>query len=162
MNTARTKYNPILSLFWMALARKRIIIQVILSVAFILFWLYVIYVKVSDFAEFKREMNGQVFQVSITTILPYALPVTWLVIAALLAFAKTRLLGMLLNLSLLLCLTIYVGLAVFKVYSNTPCACSGLFHFNWNEQFYFNLLVTAVAGTGFILTIKDQERRNKV
>jgi hypothetical protein len=110
------------------------VLVLLLSIAFILFWMGVLYVKINDFAGFKREMANQVFPRSIATALPYVLPAIWLAIAALLAFDKTRLTGMVLSLYLLLTFTIYVGLAVFKVYNRTPCDCAGLFDFKWEGQ----------------------------
>lgn len=143
---------------------KTTITALIIASGFIFFWLYVFYIKVSHFAEFKREMAGQVFSGDLAATLTYVLPTIWLSIAALLAFNKTRLAGMIFNLALLLLFTVYVGMAVFKVYHHIPCDCAGLFNFNWHKQFYFNLIVTAVAATGFILTLilKYRERRAAV
>lgn len=138
------------------------LVQIIITVIFILFWLYVIYVKLSDFREFKKEMNNQVLPKNVEAILPYLLPVLWFSIAALLINEKTRFMAMLLNFIILLAFSIYVGLAVAETYRYTPCSCAGLFDFDWNQQLYFNLIVTAVAGTGLIFTYKDRERRKAV
>lgn len=135
---------------------------VILSVIIILFWLYVIYLKLSDFNEFKGEIRGQAFPKNVADVLPYILFSIWMSIASLLAFNNDKLYGMLLNFVIMLGFTIYVGLAMIDAYAIIPCSCAGLFHFNWKEQFYFNLMVTAVSAAGLIFTYKDRERRKSV
>lgn len=148
-------------LFCLLLLGMKIVI-LILSAIFILFWLYAIYAKVADFAAFKREMLSQVFPQTVAHGLSYILLVVWISIAVLLASDIDKLYGMLLNFVMLLSFSIYVGLAKFEFFTSTPCSCAGLFHFNWKEQFYFNLMVTAVAAAGLILTCKDRERRKLV
>lgn len=138
------------------------ILALLFSIIFILFWIYVIYLKIGDFAEFKREMANQVFPRSISKILAYTLPMLWLTICFLLAFSQTRHLGLLLSLFILTSFTIYVGLALLDVYRFMPCSCSGLFHMKWKGQFYFNLIATAIAAAGFIFTFKDKGRRKSV
>lgn len=142
--------------------KKALIIEHVFAIVFILFWMYVIYIKVGDFAGFKRDMTSQVFPRMISEILAYALPMLWLTICVLLAFSETRHLGLLLNLFTLIIFTLYVGLALLNVYRFMPCSCSGLFHMKWEGQLYFNLITTAVAAAGIIFTIKDKERRTKV
>ncbi|RYG54094.1 MAG: hypothetical protein EOO01_02540 [Chitinophagaceae bacterium] len=142
--------------------KRSSVVELILVVAFILFWIYVMYAKLNDFAEFKREMVGQVFPKELAAVLPYFLPVAWFLIAATLALHPDKFIAMLVNFIMLLSLSIYVGLAVFNVYTYKPCDCAGLFDFNWNNQLYFNLVVTAVAGAGLIITLKNRERRKEV
>ena len=131
------------------------------SVAFILFWFVVIWIQIHDFTKFKSEMGNQVFPDDVSNILVYALPLIEFLIAILLVQSRTRKAGHLLTVMLMLGYSTYVGLALLNVYSRMPCNCAGLLGHNssWTSNFILNLCVTAVAGTGFIFTIKDQERR---
>ncbi|MEO6521352.1 MAG: MauE/DoxX family redox-associated membrane protein [Mucilaginibacter sp.] len=136
---------------------------VLVSVAFILFWFFAAGSKLYDFGEWKQEMDNQVFSRRITYGIIYTLPALEIMIAALLVRSATRLIGMILTFGLMVIFTIYVGLALLEVYSRTPCNCAGLMGQNssWAANFKLNLLITAVAGAGLILTSKSKERRKK-
>lgn len=125
---------------------------------FILLWSYILYAKLGNFEVFKGEMGNQVFPEQIAKALPYLLPAIWILTILLLVIEHTRLLGTILNLSIWIAFSGYVLLALLHVYNRMPCSCSGILHFSWKEQFYFNLIVTAVAATGFILTLKERRR----
>lgn len=134
----------------------------LLTVGFILFWLYVAGLKLYDFNAFKDEMNSQIFSRQITGILIYTLPAVEIIIALSLVYATTRLLGMILSFSLIMGFTVYVGLALLNVYDKMPCNCAGLLgNSTWGANFILNLFITAVAALGLIITLRDKERRTK-
>ncbi|WP_293297350.1 MauE/DoxX family redox-associated membrane protein [Pedobacter sp. UBA4863] len=134
-----------------------------LTIASILFWLYVAGVSVYNFGLFKSEMANQVFPKVISNLLAYFLPTLEILTAFLLAFSTTRLLGMALSLLMISAFTLYVGLALLRIYENVPCTCAGLLkHGNsWGTNFLLNLLITAVALIGFILTYKQRKEVDK-
>ncbi|SMD08491.1 MauE/DoxX family redox-associated membrane protein [Pedobacter nyackensis] len=134
---------------------------ILLSVVFILFWLFSAGSKLYDFNTFKGEMNNQVFSASISNALAYTLPAVEITIAALLVYSTTRFTGMILSCSMMLIYTTYVGLALLDVYNRIPCNCAGLLG-SWEANLILNLFVTAVAATGLILNLKFKERRAKV
>lgn len=138
-------------------------IIVILTVAFILFWLFAAGSQLHDFDKFKGEMNNQMFSNYISNVLAYAIPAIEILIAGLLVYSSTRLFGMIVSLGLMMAFTAYVGLALLDVYSRMPCNCAGLLGQNssWEANFIFNLVITAVAAIGLIITLKDKERRTK-
>lgn len=136
---------------------------ILLTVVFILFWLYASGSKFYDFTAFKGEMNNQVFSRSISNVLVYTIPTSEIVIAGLLVYSSTRLAGMILSFSLMLTFTSYIGLALLNVYSRMPCNCAGLLGQNstWEANLILNLFITAVSAIGLIITFKDKERRKK-
>lgn len=138
--------------------------KVILTVAFILFWLYAVGTQLSDFNKFKGEMINQVFSRSVSGILAYVLPVVEITIATLLVFASTRLMGLVLSFLMMLVFSTYVGLALLNLFKEIPCNCAGLLGSNstWETNLILNLIVTAVAAIGIILQLKFKERRIKV
>lgn len=135
-----------------------------LSVAFILFWLLAAGLQLSDFNKFKGEMHAQVFSSRISLILAYVIPTLEIALATLIVYSSTRLLGMILSFSLMFAFSIYVGLALLKVYTSMPCNCAGLLGSNstWEANLILNLFVTAVAAIGIIPNLKTKERRAKV
>lgn len=136
---------------------------ILLTVVFILFWLYASGSKLYDFNAFKSEMNNQIFSRHISNILAFILPAIEIIIALLLVYSTTRLLGMILSFFLMMGFTIYVGLALLHVYDKMPCNCAGLLGQNasWGSNLMLNLFITAVAAIGLMITLKERERRTK-
>jgi hypothetical protein len=144
-------------------ANSREVYLMILCAVFILFWLYSAGFKLYDFETFKQEMHRQVFPNDISNLLSYVIPAFEIMIAALLIYSTTRLLGMTLSFLLMLMFTTYVGLALLDVYRYMPCNCIGLLGENasWGANFILNLFIAIVAAVGLILTFKHRERRRK-
>jgi len=144
-------------------SKKREAYLMILCAVFILFWLYSAGFKLYNFETFKQEMHSQVFPNRISNLLSYAIPTFEIIIAALLVYSATRLLGMTLSFLLMLMFTTYVGLALLDVYRFMPCNCIGLLGENasWGANFILNLFIAIVAAVGLLLTFKHRERRRK-
>ena len=144
-------------------ANRREVYLMILCAVFILFWLYSAGFKLYNFDAFKQEMHSQVFSNGISNLLSYIIPAFEIMIAALLVYSTTRLLGMTLSFLLMLMFTTYVGLALMDVYRFMPCNCIGLLGENasWGANFILNLFIAIVAAVGLILTFKHRERRKK-
>ncbi len=97
-------------------------------------------------------MMTQVFPKWIGKILIVAVPLSEIIIIALLLFKSTRLIGMYASLFLMVAFTLYVGGAVFGLYERKPCACGGLFgRLGWNKHFKVNIVLTLVALAGLLL-----------
>lgn len=144
-------------------ANRREVYLMILYTVFILFWLYSAGFKLYNFETFKQEMHSQVFSNGISNLLSYVIPAFEMMIAALLVYSVTRLLGMTLSFLLMLIFTTYVGLALLDAYRYMPCNCIGLLGKNasWGTNFILNLFIAIVAAVGLILTFKHRERRKK-
>jgi len=144
-------------------ANRREVYLMILCAVFILFWLYSAGFKLYNFDAFKQEMHSQVFPNGISNLLSYLIPAFEIMIAALLVYSATRLLGMTLSFLLMLIFTTYVGLALLDVYRYMPCNCVGLLGKNasWGANFILNLFIAIVAAVGLILTFKHRERRRE-
>lgn len=144
-------------------ANRREVYLMILYTVFILFWLYSAGFKLYNFETFKQEMHSQVFSNGISNLLSYVIPAFEMMIAALLVYSATRLLGMTLSFLLMLIFTTYVGLALLDAYRYMPCNCIGLLGENagWGTNFILNLFIAIVAAVGLILTFKHRERRKK-
>jgi hypothetical protein len=90
-------------------------------------------------------MNAQVFNARFTPFLVFGLPAVELLIAGILLFRKTRMLGLYSATLLMAIFTIYIGLGILHVYNRVPCSCGGIFEeFTWKEHFLFNLVLTGI------------------
>ena len=115
-------------------------------------WIYAAISKLLNFHRFNQALMTQVFPKWIGKILLYVLPITELALVVLILIPKTRLLGMYSSFFLMLLFTIYVGGAVFQIYSRYPCACGGLFNrIGWYKHLKFNIFLTLIALAGVIL-----------
>ncbi|HEY0177707.1 MAG TPA: MauE/DoxX family redox-associated membrane protein [Pedobacter sp.] len=118
----------------------------------IILWAYASFSKLSDLTKFRHAMMTQVFPKWIGKILIVAVPLSEIIIIALLLFKSTRLIGMYASLFLMVAFTLYVGGAVFGLYERKPCACGGLFgRLGWNKHFKVNIVLTLVALAGLLL-----------
>lgn len=125
----------------------------------ILLWVYTAGSKLAEFQEFKRQISGQIFPKEWSMVLVVLVPLVELVAAGLLLFHQTLIKGFTLSTVLMVCFTVYVGLAVFGFYEKKPCSCGGVISsMGWLSHFYFNLFFTAVAVIGQILTIKERRQ----
>lgn len=115
----------------------------------ILLWVYAAVSKVLDFSLFRLQMQRQVLPLFLKESLIYILPVTEVVAALLLLFEVTLRQGLYLSAILMGVFTIYVGLAVFKVFHNVPCACGGIIAaMGWHVHFVFNIFFLLLATLG--------------
>lgn len=116
----------------------------------ILLFAYTALSKILDVQEFTRQMNRQVFPVSIAKILVFAIPASELIACCLLVFKKLRRWGHLLSLFLMLCFTIYMGLAVIRVFDRVPCSCGGVLQFlDFQSHLVLNIFFLFIALIGF-------------
>lgn len=143
---------------------KQSVYQILLSVVFILFWLYSAGFKLYDFGAFKQEMHSQVFPAGLSNLLSYIVPASEIVIAALLVSSTTRSVGMIFSFLLMLAFTTYTGLVLLDMCSTTPCNCIGLLgeKASWGDNFMLNLVITVAVTAGLILTFKDWKGGKRV
>lgn len=138
-------------------------ILITITVVFILFWLFALYVKISNFDGFRRSMQSQVFYWGFANFLVYAVPISEFTAATLLTVNRTRLAGLIWSMVLLLLYTGYTALVLLDYYKRVPCECINLIRgMGFKQHLYFNLFFVAIATTGIILTFKDKERRTSV
>src|ERR1700761_1588533 len=140
-------------------SKSNILLQAILFLL-ILLWVYAASSKLMDFNMFRAQMHMQVLPALIRTIMPYSLPPVEIAIALLLLFETTRKSGLYFSFALLLAFTIYVGLAVVRVYDNIPCSCGGVFNkVGWTAHFFINVFFLLLTATG--IYINNRERRER-
>ena len=134
---------------------KRLFIIQILAALLTLLWVYTAFSKITDVAEFRWQLQNQVFSPAQATALFYLIPSAEILASILLCSKKTRLYGFLLSLLLMISFTLYTGLILFNYYPRVPCSCGGVLAFlDWNSHFIFNLFFTAISGVGIFMIKK--------
>jgi putative oxidoreductase len=115
--------------------------------------------KMGDLKEFKIEMARQVFPENVAAILLIAVPASELISAALLAFQKTRLYGLITSLILISAFTIYIALILAGYFNRVPCSCGGVLKLlGWKSHLVFNLIFTAITLTTLYIHLKREAR----
>ncbi|MBE5320068.1 hypothetical protein IM793_12920 [Pedobacter sp. MR2016-19] len=115
--------------------------------------------KLGNLNEFKTELAKQVFSENLAAFLLIAVPVSELVTAALLAFSKTRLYGIIASLLLIIAFTIYIALILAGYFSKVPCSCGGVLKLlGWKSHLIFNVIFTAITITTLTIHLKQEVR----
>jgi putative oxidoreductase len=127
----------------------------------IFLWVYAASSKLLHFGLFKIQMQRQILYPFLKSIVVYTLPLIEISTALLLLFKITQKVALYLSFLLLGAFSIYVGLAVFKVFKKVPCSCGGILSsMTWKAHFVFNLFYLLL--TAFGIYIFYRERRNPI
>ena len=136
----------------------KLIIKNAIIFALVLLWVYAASSKVLDFNMFRGQMHRQILPDFLKSSLVYILPPLEVAAAMLLLFERTQEAGFMLSLGLMTAFTIYVGLAVFRIFDHVPCSCGGvLSKMGWDGHFFFNIFFLLLTAVG--LSINYRERR---
>ena len=125
----------------------------------IILWAYTASSKLLDFSSFRAQMLIQAIPVWLAQTLVYIIPCFELLAVALLYYHKTKIIGLILSLVLLLVFTGYIGLVILNVFDHIPCSCGGVLRsMGWNIHLAFNLFFLLL--TGFGIYLYNRERRH--
>lgn len=131
----------------------RIVIEII-SILYVLLFIYAAVSKLLDFENFQVQL-GQSPLLSI-----YALWISWFVIiievmiALLLMFTKSRIIGFYAALSLMTMFTTYIFI-ILHFSSFVPCSCGGILEkMSWNTHLIFNGIFVLLAVLSILLSEK--------
>jgi len=127
--------------------KRNLIIEIIACLLIILF-VYAGVAKLIDYDKFTAQIGQSPMLTRLAGFLAWFVPVTEILISLLLAFGRTRLIGLYFSFGLLTTFTVYIVIAThFSDY--VPCSCGGVIeHMTWSQHLVFNasfLLMTAFA-----------------
>jgi putative oxidoreductase len=127
------------------------IIKTIAPILLILLFTYAAFSKLIPLEGFRNQLYKQPFPHWLSDILLYALPVTELLTAALLAFNRTLRTGLVLSVLMLLLFSGYITLAILHYWTRVPCPCGGILnHMPWSAHLVFNLGCAGIALTALL------------
>ncbi|MFP5439044.1 MAG: DoxX family protein [Bacteroidia bacterium] len=117
----------------------------VVSLAYILLFVYAAVSKLLDFEHFQVQLGQSPMLNAFAGIVSYTVPLGELVISGLLAFGRTRRLGLYSGFVLMSLFTAYIF--IITNYSDfIPCSCGGILEkMGWGEHLIFNLVFVVLA-----------------
>jgi len=107
--------------------------------------------KLIDRQHFQAVLAQMLLIKPFAGFISFALPVTELVVCALLFMAKTRLTGLYSSLGLMIVFTLYIGFMILFA-PHLPCSCGGFLQkLNWSQHLVFNLVFIVLSATAIKL-----------
>lgn len=134
--------------------KRNIIIEIISSLLIILF-IYTALSKLSGYSNFTAQLSKSPFITSYATSLAWTLPAVEILIALLLVFKRTRLLGLYASFFMMSLFTAYL-IVMLNFSYHIPCSCGGaLQYLSWNEHIVFNAFFIVIAGMGALMKANE-------
>jgi len=120
----------------------------LVAAIFIFLFTYTALSKLIEHDLFRNTLSKSPLIGTHAGILSIALPITELMVAALLFFPKTKLAGLLSSLLLMLLFTGYLCYMLLFT-KDLPCSCGGVLQqLSWQQHLWFNIFLTVLAGLG--------------
>lgn len=130
---------------------KRSIIYEVISVLFMILFLYAGISKLLDYETFKQQLFESPIIGSAAPIIALAIPAIEIIITFILFIPAYQLLALYASLILMIFFTIYVIILV-NISTKLPCSCGGILEqLTWQEHIVFNSIFTILAGIGIIV-----------
>jgi hypothetical protein len=130
--------------------KKMIFIQIV-SLLFIILFVYASISKLLDFENFQAQLGQSPIVSNFTGIISYAVPVSELALSLLLSFPRVKLFGLYGSFTLMVMFTAYIHI-ILNYASNIPCSCGGILEeMGWKEHFIFNCFFVAIAAAAILL-----------
>lgn len=131
---------------------KNIIIEVI-SIAYILLFVYAAVSKLMDFSNFQIQIGQSPLLSSFAGPVSYGVPITEIGLAFLLVLPKYRLLGLYGSFFLMTMFTTYIFI-ILNFSSFVPCSCGGILEkMGWTEHFIFNVSFVLLAAIAIFIIV---------
>ena len=130
---------------------KRQVLIEIISLLFILLFVYAAVVKLLDFERFRVQMGQSPLLTEFSGFLAVVIPLLELAIAIMLAVSKYRLVGLLWSFGLMVMFTTYI-ISILQFSEHIPCACGGVLQsLGWREHLIFNVVFVFLAIIGVVV-----------
>lgn len=127
-----------------------IIIEAITAILLLL-WIYTGLTKLIHYDKFSFEAGRSPFLQHIAPVVAITVPITELIIAALLIFKRTRVTGLYASLFLMTLFTGYVYIMLHYAY-DLPCSCGGIIELlTWEQHLLVNAMVTILTAIAILL-----------
>lgn len=132
--------------------KTRAVVIETISFLFVLLFIYTASSKWLNLTKFIGQMNNQPFDAKYTPILVWGVPSIEIIIAILLMFNRTKLLGLCTATFLMAVFTGYVALVLSNFYGVLPCSCGGVIEtLSWPQHLAFNTFFVLIGLIGILL-----------
>lgn len=140
--------------------KKQLVIEII-SFLFILLFVYAALMKLMDVEKFTVQLGQSPLLMAFAPLFAWGVPIIELVIAAMLIFSRTRLVGLYASFTLMVMFTVYI-IIILNFASHVPCSCGGILEdMNWTEHLVFNIGFVLISIVGVVLTSHPSEAEVK-
>jgi uncharacterized membrane protein YphA (DoxX/SURF4 family) len=147
--------RSLLSFAWLS---KATIVDII-SVLFIILFLYTGISKLMEYSVFKEQIAESPILQPVAPFIAWALPLTEFLVSILLIVPRWRLKGLYASLLLMIAFTLYIG-AVMTFNKELPCSCGGIIsELSWNGHLVFNSVFILL---GFIGVRLERQIRHAI
>jgi putative oxidoreductase len=129
---------------------RKLIVDII-GALFILLFFYTAINKLIEIDTLKNILAAYPLLENIPHFVAWALPITELVVVALLFFPRTRSLGLYASLVLMISFTLYLTY-MLTFTTKLPCTCGGMLEkLTWPQHLFFNVVFVLLSITAIIL-----------
>ncbi|MCW3464017.1 MauE/DoxX family redox-associated membrane protein [Chitinophaga nivalis] len=126
-------------------------IEAIIALLLIL-WIYTGLSKIIHYDKFSFETARSPFLHQLAPFIAVTLPAGELIIAALLIYKRTRVVGLYVSLFLMTLFTGYVYIMLHYAY-DLPCSCGGIIELlTWEQHLVVNFLITLLTAFAILFT----------
>ena len=140
---------------------KRIIV-VVISIMFILLFVYAASSKFFEFQKFQVQLSQSPLLTRNAILLSWIVPTLEIGISLLLSSELFRLLGLYLSFSLMILFTGYIVL-ITRFSEFIPCSCGGVLqNLSWNQHLVFNLGFACLGMLGVLLFDFPTKHKQKI
>lgn len=130
---------------------KRPLVIEIICFLFILLFVYAALMKLLDVEKFTVQLGQSPLLMAFAPLVAWVVPVTELIIAALLIFSRTRLVGLYAAFTIMVMFTMYI-IVILAFASHVPCSCGGILEkMGWTAHLIFNVGFVLLAVVGLAL-----------
>jgi uncharacterized membrane protein YphA (DoxX/SURF4 family) len=129
---------------------KGIIVELI-SILFIILFVYAAVSKWIDFDKFKVQLSQSPIINPFATLVIWLVPIVELILAILLIVPKWQNLGLYGSFSLMVAFSAYI-VAITHFSEYIPCSCGGILeHMSWNTHLLFNMGFVMLASAAILI-----------
>lgn len=133
---------------------KKWIVEII-SLLFVLLFLYTAVYKIIDFNNFRAVIGQSPLITRFAPYLAVGVPAVEIVISGLLIFSRWRIIGLCASFALMMVFTFYIVL-LLNLHAHLPCSCGGIIQdMSWQQHLVFNIVFLLLSLTGIAIYKKD-------
>jgi putative oxidoreductase len=137
---------------------KNMLLVEIVSALFILLFVYTGINKLLSIDSLQKVLKDYPLLSGMPILVSWVLPITELVVAALLFIRKTKLLGLYSSWILMSGFTLYL-LYMFAFAKDMPCTCGGMLQkLTWNQHLIFNIFFILLATIAIVAYKREKSR----
>lgn len=143
--------------------KQREILIILISVIFVMLFVFVSVDKWKHFSTFQKNMHNQPINGSLASFLVNTLPATEFITAILFFFSRTRRFALWLSTILMAVFTGYVALVIANQLEYIPCSCAGILqNLSWKSHLLLNIGLLLAGILGLVLYYRKPASDNSM